>query len=93
MGVSFNVQFSTDGGSTYNTITIGGPQGWGHAVGYITGGSTANWSHITKSYLHSPSTSNTITYKVQYKAIGSGTNCIICDSGDAALLTLMEIAG
>ena len=93
MGVSLLVRYSTDGGSTYSDVSIAGStNNWGHAAGYTAGGSTANWSHLTKNFIHSPSTASTITYKVQYKGVGSGSNCIICDSSDAAILTLMEIA-
>ena len=94
MGVSLLVRYSTDGGSTYSDVSIAGNQNnWGHAAGYTAAGTTANWSHVTKNFVHSPSTASTITYKVQYKGVGSGANCIICDSSDAAILTLTEIAG
>lgn len=93
-GVNPNVQYSTNGGSTYSDVSIAGnTNNWGHAAGYTAGGTTANWSHLTKNFIHSPATSSTIIYKVQYKAIGTGSNCIICDSSDAAILTLTEIAG
>ena len=92
-GASFNVQYSTDGGSSYSDVSIAGnTNNWGHAVGYTSNGTVAAWGHMTKHFLHSPSTTSNILYKVQYKSIGSGANCIICDSSDAAILTLMEIA-
>lgn len=93
-GVSLNVQYSTNGGSSYSDVSIAGnTNNWAHAASYTAGGGTANWGHVTKNFIHSPSTASTITYKVQYKAVGTGSNCIICDSSDAAMLTLTEIAG
>ncbi len=93
-GVSLNVQYSTNGGSSYSDVSIAGSQNnWAHAASYTASGSTANWGHVTKNFIHSPSTGSPITYKVQYRAVGTGANCIICDSSDAAMLTLTEIAG
>jgi hypothetical protein len=89
-GISIRVMYSTDGGSTYSEVDVGGK--WGHYMAY-TNPNSAAWNMSSKMFLHSPSTSNTINYKVQVFAAGGSGNGIICDTSDVAVITLMEIAG
>tara|TARA_R110000824_G_scaffold400065_1_gene606773 strand:- start:84 stop:563 length:480 start_codon:yes stop_codon:yes gene_type:complete len=45
------------------------------------------------SFLHSPSTSSAITYKVTFRTSNGGNTALINNNGGTSSMTLMEIAG
>ena len=59
-----------------------------------TADSGASQTACSISYLDSPTTTNSTTYKIQFKnGAGSGGSVVINDSNATSTLTLMEIAG
>jgi hypothetical protein len=75
--------------------TIGGTPGLAGSVGY-TGNSDYNYigTGFSCSFLDSPNTTSSTTYKTQFKRLGGGsTNVAVQQDGGASYITLIEIAG
>ena len=64
----------------------------GYTYNPSTGTTTQNTAHASSSFLDSPSSTSSLTYKCQAKS-QDGRTVGINDTGGRAMITLMEIAG
>jgi hypothetical protein len=87
---NYNVYYTLLRNST-NLTNISNGSGWGIRSGQNSG----RWGSDSITYLDSPSTTSSTTYKVQIASEGGGTTVYICDVNSFSALstiTIMEIA-
>lgn len=72
-----------------NSTTI---DNFGIAIGY-TGTNVENITTASTSYLDSPATTSSVTYKTQFCSYSNGGSAYVQANNDTSTITLLEIAG
>ena len=80
------------GGGTIDLIILRNSTQIVYASAAYTGTAIYNICSISESYLDSPTTTSSVTYKTQFKSGASGTTALVQNPSSLSTITLLEIA-